>query len=123
MAESSPYRDDRTPEEQALGSGASAPARPSPEVCLEISEMRVEEAGPEGRAPGARRGGARARATLRVRLDDLAHLIDHLLNAAPHLLDHLPSTTDTPPPRTARHAFPTTPTPSTRDSLSSGKTA
>lgn len=124
MAESSPYRDDRTPEEQALGSGASAPARPSPEVCLEISEMRVEEAGPEGRASGARHGGAQARATLRVRLDDVAHLVDHLLNAAPHLLDRLPSTTAAPPPRTARHAFPatphSTPTPST---LSSGKTA
>ncbi|MEU1387595.1 MULTISPECIES: hypothetical protein [unclassified Nonomuraea] len=109
MAESSPYRDDRTPEEQALGSDASASARPNPEVCLEISEVRVEETGPQGRAPGAPRGGAQARATLRVRLDDVAHLIDHLLNAAPHLLDHLTPTTATPPPRTPRHAFPTTP--------------
>lgn len=67
----------------------------------------MEEAGP----PVARRGGAQARATLRVRLDDVAHLIDHLLNAAPHLLDHLTPTTATPPPR---HAFPTTTdTPST----------
>ncbi|MER6578530.1 hypothetical protein [Nonomuraea sp. NPDC001023] len=102
MAESSPYRHDRTPEEQAPGSGA--PARPSPEVCLEISGLRVEEAGPEGR-----RDGPRARATLRVRLDDVAHLIGHLLTAAPHLLDHLTPATAAPPPRTPRHAFPATP--------------
>ncbi|MFI9590406.1 hypothetical protein [Nonomuraea sp. NPDC052265] len=120
MAESSPHRDDRTPEEQALGSESPASACPSPDgrlprardtstgagapdVCLEISEVRVEEFDEEGQDLHARLGGTEARATLRVRLDDVAHLIDRLLHAAPHLLDHLP-----PPPRTPRHALPTT---------------
>ncbi|MEU5864084.1 hypothetical protein ABZ815_23125 [Nonomuraea sp. NPDC047529] len=126
MSESSPHRDDRTPEERALGSDASAPACPSPDgrlprardtstgpgapdVRLEISEVRVEELDVEGEDLHARLGGTRARATLRIRLDDVAHLIDRLLDADPHFLDHLPASLPRHALRTAGTSAPGTP--------------
>ncbi|MFI6923145.1 hypothetical protein ACIBIZ_24590 [Nonomuraea spiralis] len=77
MAESSPYRDDRTADERTLGASGGR------ELCVEISDVRVEDIDLEAQV-------LRARLSVRVRLDDVARVIDRALDADPHLLRRLP---------------------------------